>query len=236
MAEADGKLHLIQLAGGQGSRARGTSGVPKQFRQTARGLLFAVSLQEFFKLEPAGLVVVVPDAWRDATAAVLDALGMVYALAPPGDSRTASTWQAVQALAERFAPAADDLVAVHDAARPFASADLLQRLCRAAQTTGGAIPGVMVPDTIVETGELGTRYLERPALRAVQTPQVFRWDIFHASHRAASRQGLDFTDDGGLLASQGHHPAVVPGEPGNWKVTTADDWRQAEIILSEPLI
>lgn len=235
MAPSAGRLHLIQLAGGQGLRVGGSSGVPKQFRGTGRGLLFTVSLQEFIKLEPASVAVVVPDSWRERAATVLDNLGAAYVLAAPGASRTASTWHAIQALETRFGPVAEDLVAVHDAARPFASADLLKRLCRAARAAGGAIPGVLVPDTIVESGDQGTRYLDRAALKAVQTPQVFRWDIFHAAHLAAARQGWAFTDDGGLLASRGHLPEVVPGEPGNWKVTTADDWRQAEIILSEPL-
>ena len=73
--------------------------------------------------------------------------------------------------------------------------------------------------------------LDRGQLISVQTPQVFRWDIFHAAHSVAAAEGLDFTDDGCLLDSQGHHPVVVPGEMGNWKVTTKADLLRAVELL-----
>ena len=231
MAE-EGKLHLIQLAGGKGQRVGDTSRDPKQFRETGRGPLFAVSLREFLKLEPADLVVVVPDDWMDRTTAVLQKLGLPFALAAAGASRTASTWHGLQVLEDKFHPGDQDLVAIHDAARPFASADLLKRLCQAAAKCGGAIPGVPVHDTIVENGSAVARYLERGKLAAVQTPQVFRWDILREAHVHAASTGAEFTDDGGLLAARGAVPAVVPGEAGNWKVTTAEDWRQAATLLS----
>lgn len=130
-------------------------------------------------------------------------------------------------------------MAVHDAARPFASADLLARTAAAAATAGGAVPGVPVPDTIVRVPEVSdpvgpamtATYLRRELLFAVQTPQVFRWDLLHAAHSVAAAERRDFTDDGGLLASRGHDPVVVPGETSNWKVTTESDLRRALDLL-----
>jgi 2-C-methyl-D-erythritol 4-phosphate cytidylyltransferase len=232
-----GALHLILLAGGQGSRAKGADDIPKQFRTTGRGMLFTVSLREFLTLDaasgfcPADLTLTVPDRWRETAAGALKDLDLACALASAGRSRTASTWNAVQALEARFSPAGEDLVAVHDAARPFATADLLERLCQAAATGGGAVPGVEVPDTTVQSRGGAAVYLDRSTLLAVQTPQVFRWDLFHAAHAWAAESGTDFTDDGGLLADQGHPPAVVPGEQGNWKVTTNGDWDRAKTLL-----
>jgi 2-C-methyl-D-erythritol 4-phosphate cytidylyltransferase len=76
-------------------------------------------------------------------------------------------------------------------------------------------------------------YIDREALRALQTPQVFRWGPFVAAHHWCHEQGLDFTDDGGLLAARGAAPVVVMGEPENWKVTTdADLDRAVEIFRS----
>ena len=234
----DGRaLHLILLAGGRSRRATGEGDVPTQFRVTGRGPLFAVSLGEFLSLNsqavgrPADLVVTVPDDWRATAEEALADLELPWTLAPAGTSRTASTWNAAAACADRFGPAAADLVAVHDAARPFASASLLERLVAAADRSGAAVPGVPVPDTIVQDGTEGARYLERSSLVAVQTPQVFRWDVFHAAHAWAAESGVEFTDDGGLLAARGQAPDVVPGEPGIWKVTTAADWRRAEALL-----
>ena len=75
-------------------------------------------------------------------------------------------------------------------------------------------------------------YLDRSSLVGVQTPQVFRWDLFHAAHAWAAEAGAVFTDDGGLLAERGQAPVVVAGEQGNWKVTTNGDWLRAETLLN----
>ena len=230
-------LHLILLAGGQGLRTGESGSVPKQFRRTGRGLLFAVSLREFLTLDPGAifrpvdLILPGPDKWRETAGEALQDLDIPWGLAPAGVSRTASTWNAVRELEAKYAPQADDLVAVQDAARPFATADLLVRLGRAAAESGGAVPGVPVPDTIVRPEAGAAVYLERSSLLAVQTPQVFRWDIFHAAHTWAAETGADFTDDGALLAVRNHPPMVIPGEQDNWKVTTNGDWRRAEVML-----
>lgn len=234
---AGGRLHLILLAGGQGLRAQGPDQVPKQFRPTGRGLLFTVSLQEFLSLDsdsgfrPADLILTVPDDWRETSAEALAKTDIPWGLAPAGTTRTGSTWNAIGELESVHSPDPEDLVAVHDAARPFASADLLVRLGRAAARARGAIPGVPVPDTIVQSVDGTASYLKRSTLLAVQTPQVFRWDLFRAAHAWAAAHRADFTDDGGLMAAQGHDPVVVAGEPGNWKVTTAGDWDRAQALL-----
>ena len=237
---ADRALHLIQLAGGQGLRAGAADPTPKQFRPTGRGLLFMVSLREFLTLgeaqgyRPVDSVITVSDPWRDIVSDALADCAIPWSLASAGPSRTGSTWNAVRQMAADFHPQPEDLVAVHDAARPFASAELLAELCTAADESGGAVPGIAVPDTVVQSTGDGAVYLERSSLVAVQTPQVFRWGLFEEAHAWAAEQGLDFTDDGGLMASRGRHPVVVPGEQDNWKVTTADDWDRAVSILGPP--
>jgi 2-C-methyl-D-erythritol 4-phosphate cytidylyltransferase/2-C-methyl-D-erythritol 2,4-cyclodiphosphate synthase len=228
------KLHLILLAGGRGTRAAAGDTTPKQFRVTSGGPLFAVSLKSFLTSQmwrPVSVTVTVPEGWESFAAETLKGLELPFELAPGGDTRTASTWNAIETLMAAHDPSPDDLVAVHDAARPFASADLMARLCEAAVDGGGAVPGVPVPDTIVRSDGPGAVYLQRHLLRAVQTPQVFRWGIFQAAHAQAAAEGLSFTDDGGLLAHGGHDPAVVEGEAANWKVTTDDDWRRARDLL-----
>jgi 2-C-methyl-D-erythritol 4-phosphate cytidylyltransferase/2-C-methyl-D-erythritol 2,4-cyclodiphosphate synthase len=248
------RLHLIQLAGGQGTRAT-TPGqeIPKQFRNVDGRLLLQISLEAFLRVpadtaDIVSVTVTVPDTWRQRAEHALESLaagGMraAWQLAAAGKTRTASTWSAVHTLQASLdaetAPRGADLVAVHDAARPFATTDLLARLVRAAAVSGAAVPGIPVPDTIVQADApvadaecYGAHYLDRATLLAVQTPQVFRWDAFCAAHAWAAAAGLDFTDDGGLLARQGHDPVVVTGEEGNWKVTTAADWQRAVAVLS----
>jgi len=231
-------LHLILLAGGRGTRA---GGQPKQFRATGLGALFAVSLRTFLapgeseneEWQVASVTVTAPEDWHDTVQEELNILSVPTFMATPGATRTASTWQATAVLRRAIDPAADDLVAVHDAARPFASRALLANLAAAALDQGVAVPGLSVADTIVESVQGKTRYLERESLVAVQTPQVSRWSIFEAAHRWAHEAGRAFTDDGGLLAERGHSARVVPGEAENWKVTTPADLQRAEDLLRE---
>jgi len=239
MAAEKPRLHLILLAGGKGLRAGKDELPPKQFRTTRRGMLFTCALQNFLTVRPRAVTVTVavPDAWRsEASAALtplLEPLGLPWLIAPAGPTRTASTGNAVEVLAASdHAPADDGLIAVHDGARPFASDELLDRLCVATLTSGSSIPAVPVADTVIERGEDGHgTYLDRTRLLAVQTPQVFRWDIFRDAHRWARETGGRFTDDGSLMAERGHPPVIVPGDPRNWKITTDADWKRVEELL-----
>ena len=247
MSSGTDRVFLVVLAGGRSTRARRSdSAAPKQFREVAGEMVCVHGLRE---LSASGAVtaavLVVPDSWRPTVADALAraSLPMPCHFAPAGDHRTASTWHALQALAELPAdqrPADGDLVAVHDAARPFASRHLLDRLVRAAGRHGAAVPGVPVPDTIVQLAPGAAddldevpvaAYLERALLTAVQTPQVCRWRQLHDAHAWAAAEGRSFTDDGGLVAARGLQPVVVMGEAGNWKITTEDDWSRAAALL-----
>ncbi len=220
-------LHVIVVAGGEGRRARtGADEAPKQFQVVGGRLLLLQGLEAFLAAPGfASLTVAAPPAWqavvREALAA---ATSLPTTVCDGGGTRTASTGNAAEALQRSRAPRDDDLVAVHDAARPWVTAELVGRLATAAAAHGGAVPGIEVTDTIVALGdEDAVRYLPRAGLRALQTPQVFRWRPFLEAHRWARATGAAFTDDGGLLAARGLPPVLVPGEPGNRKVTTAED-------------
>ncbi len=236
-------IHLVVLAGGSSSRARRSdSTAPKQFRTVGETMLFMFSVRELLQVaEVVTLTVAVPEPWRAvAESALAEAdLNIPCLLASAGAKRTGSTWNALEVLAAESAvtPGAKDLVAVHDAARPFVTSHLLRRLAAAASRHGGAIPGVAVPDTIVQIAKspdhdrANADYLERSLLQAVQTPQVFRWDRLYEAHRWCNETGAGFTDDGGLLAVRGHCPVVVMGEQENWKITTEMDWARAANLL-----
>ncbi|MBU1675424.1 2-C-methyl-D-erythritol 4-phosphate cytidylyltransferase, partial [bacterium] len=175
------------------------------------------------------LTVTCAEAWRGTAGAALPERPAVR-FADPGPTRTASTWNALEVLHAGEGPAAADLVAVHDAARPFVRTELLGRLYEAARESGGAVPGVPVADTIVTSRPADTAavaYLDRDTLFAVQTPQVFRWSLLYDVHAWAAAEGASFTDDGGLLAARGEPPVIVPGDEANWKVTTTDDLARA---------
>jgi len=125
-----------------------------------------------------------------------------------------------------------DWVIIHDGARPLVTIDLIERGLAAAQETGAAIAAVPVTDTVKVAGEddtvLGTP--PRASLRAVQTPQVFRYDIIAPAYR---KDGPAVTDDAALVERLGYKVKLYMGSYDNIKITTPRDLSLAEIIIRE---
>jgi 2-C-methyl-D-erythritol 4-phosphate cytidylyltransferase len=123
-----------------------------------------------------------------------------------------------------------DWVIIHDGARPLVTVDLIERGLEAAKGTGAAAAAVHVIDTVKIVGEdeIVKETPSRFTLRAVQTPQVFRFDVIQIAHQQ------DFngvTDDASLVERLGHKVKLYPGSYDNIKITTPDDLNLAEIIL-----
>ena len=122
-------------------------------------------------------------------------------------------------------------VVVHDGARPLVTADLIKRGLKAAVGTGAAIAAVPVTDTIKLAGNDGLVKETPPRhdLWAVQTPQVFRFDIITKAYEQARG---DVTDDASLVEQMGYGVKLYTGSFNNIKVTTPDDLLLAELLLS----
>jgi 2-C-methyl-D-erythritol 4-phosphate cytidylyltransferase len=124
-----------------------------------------------------------------------------------------------------------EVILVHDAARPFASAELFRAVVAAVRSGhAGAVPGVPVLDTIkrVADGVVATT-LDRSELVAVQTPQAFRADALRLAHAS----GDAATDDAALLEQAGFEVVVVEGELSNRKLTDAGDLDLFEHLVAE---
>lgn len=125
-----------------------------------------------------------------------------------------------------------DFVAVHDAARPLLAREWIDRVFKAAEQTGAAIPGVRVTSTLKRVGSDGLieTTVARDGLWEAQTPQCFRRELLM---QAYSKQGsLKPTDEAQLVEHFGHPIAVVEGSPINMKITTPEDLRLAEAALN----
>jgi 2-C-methyl-D-erythritol 4-phosphate cytidylyltransferase len=126
-----------------------------------------------------------------------------------------------------------NLVVCHDAARPFASAELFARVLAPLDEVEGVVPVVPVPDTVkVVSAGMIERTLPRDSLRLVQTPQAFRAGPLREVHDRAEAEGRTATDDAMLLEAAGYRVAAVEGEEGNFKVTTTADLARAEALLA----
>ncbi len=142
---------------------------------------------------------------------------------------------------ERVAAAAD-VVVVHDAARPFASELLVQRIVDAARESGAAIAALPAHDTVKEAaspsraGEdaIVERTLARDRIFLAQTPQAFRREVLNAAIQLSRARGGDATDEATLVERAGYPVRLVAGEIQNLKITTVDDWHVALTAASVP--
>jgi 2-C-methyl-D-erythritol 4-phosphate cytidylyltransferase/2-C-methyl-D-erythritol 2,4-cyclodiphosphate synthase len=138
---------------------------------------------------------------------------------------------------ERVSSAAD-VVVVHDAARPFASARLIELTVDAAYESGAAVAAVPASDTVKEAALGGQarkdlvveRTLTRERIFLAQTPQAFRRDVLREALALARQTGIDVTDEAALAERAGHTVRLVAGEAQNAKITTADDLRMARAM------
>lgn len=122
-------------------------------------------------------------------------------------------------------PRAATVVVIHDAARPLATRETFEAVIEAVDGADAAVPGVPVADTL---RHLDGVPLERDRIVAVQTPQAFRAEALRAAHAG----GPDATDDATLVEQAGGRVVVVPGTTQAMKVTTPDDLRVLEALVS----
>ncbi len=117
-----------------------------------------------------------------------------------------------------------DLVLVHDGARPGLTSELTARVLAAARRVGAATACVAVSDSTARVSDgLLEEMLDRSRLAAIQTPQAFSRELLLEAHRSALRDGLEADDDAALVLALGHQVAAVPGDPRNLKVTRTED-------------
>jgi 2-C-methyl-D-erythritol 4-phosphate cytidylyltransferase len=171
----------------------------------------------------AAIVVTAPPGYADAAQACLEGLSVAATVVEGGATRQASVRAALAVLE------GPQIVAVHDAARPFAPPDLFTEVVRAvAAGADGAIPVVPAADTVKRLD--GIRVVDtisREDLGLAQTPQAFRVAALRTAHEEATQAGKDVTDDAMLLERVGTVVAV-PGDPRNFKITTMLDLARAE--------
>jgi len=231
------EISILVVAGGRGSRAG--EGLPKQYRTLAGVTVLARTLRAMREGAPeASLKVVIHPDDRELYAASVAELteSERAALSEPalgGASRQESVRNGLEAIAREGAP---EIVLIHDAARPFADPALIARAIEAARAHGAAVPGVPVNDTVKEIDAAGfvVATPDRARLRAVQTPQSFRFPLILDAHRAAAAAERELTDDAMVAEAAGHAVAVFPGDLANFKLTTPEDFARAMDQLDAP--
>jgi 2-C-methyl-D-erythritol 4-phosphate cytidylyltransferase / 2-C-methyl-D-erythritol 2,4-cyclodiphosphate synthase len=234
-------MHVTAIiaAGGRGERLGGAR--PKQLLLVAGRAMLERSVDAFLT-HPSidAIVVALPPALVDDPPAYLRGASKPLRLVAGGDRRQDSV-----ANAFRAAEPATDLFVVHDAARPFASADLISRTIAAAAQDGAALAALQARDTVKRAANadaaansastsasttVSTRRvaetLPRETIFLAQTPQAFRRDVLQDALKLADAA----TDEASLAERAGHAVTLVEGEATNIKITTPEDLVLAEAI------
>lgn len=224
---------VLMVAAGRGARAAGSHALPKQYARIAGEAVLTRSLMTFLNHPAIGLVQVVIHR-NDRSLYDAAVAGVAGPIAPPvcgGHSRQDSVRAGLRALK----PANPEHVLVHDAARPFVTHAMIDRVLVALRDHVGAIAALPLADTLKRAGVHGliAETIGRSGLWRAQTPQGFRFSAILAAHEAAAAAGrLDFTDDAAIAAWAGLAVALVPGEERNFKLTFAEDLAMAERLIA----
>jgi 2-C-methyl-D-erythritol 4-phosphate cytidylyltransferase/2-C-methyl-D-erythritol 2,4-cyclodiphosphate synthase len=226
-----GNAALI-VAAGSGTRAGLQQGRPKQYCLAGGEPVLRRTLRAFASHPQVDRVLTViregdEDLYEEAAAGLSDKI------LPPvrgGATRQLSVAAGLAAL-EEYDPAA---VLIHDAARPFISAACIGATVAALASSEGAIAATQVTDTLKRgEGGLIAATVSREGLWRAQTPQTFLYGKILEAHRAAQASGrTDFTDDASIAEWFGLTVALVENASENMKITTAEDLRMADLIVT----
>ena len=213
-------MHVTAIIAAGGAGRRLGADRPKQLIDIGGGSMLQHTIRAFLTHPRVSDVIV-------ALPAAIDATGL-GALAPErahllrsvtgGERRQDSVANAFDCVTP-----ASDVVLIHDAARPFVTASLIDRTIDAASAHGAAIAAVQSRDTVKRVaGTVIRETIPREMIYLAQTPQGFRREVLAAAV-ALGRSGVEATDEAGLAERAGYEVHVVEGDAGNVKITTEDD-------------
>lgn len=222
-----GKCGAVIVAAGSASRMGGIDKVMAELRgepmirRTVRAFQSCDAVKEI-------VIVTREDLIRPITS-LCAGMDKVKAVVAGGKSRQESVWLGLNTLSKDV-----KLAAIHDGARPLISEAVIDRTIRAAHSYGAAAPAVPVKNTVkVVKGGLVLATPNRANLQAVQTPQVFDFDLLRGALKKAQEENASLTDDCSAVERMEMSVKIVEGEEKNLKITTPMDLKIAEMLLEE---
>ncbi|WP_417840436.1 bifunctional 2-C-methyl-D-erythritol 4-phosphate cytidylyltransferase/2-C-methyl-D-erythritol 2,4-cyclodiphosphate synthase [Terasakiella sp.] len=218
-------IYAIIVAAGRGRRFGGD--LPKQYcRLGDQAVLRKTACAFLSHPDVIGVRVIIHpddlDLYRKAVDG-LDLLDPVFG----GDTRQESVCRGLESLVD-LEPRG---VLIHDAARPFVTPDVIDRVIAHIETGVGVIPAVPVSDTLKREMKDAQcpETVDRTGLWRAQTPQGFLFDEIIQAHQR--HRGQELTDDAALMEVDGRHIVLSLGSEDNFKITTPDDLYRAERML-----
>jgi 2-C-methyl-D-erythritol 4-phosphate cytidylyltransferase len=224
-------MRVLVIIPSAGSGARFGGATPKQYLELDGRPVIERVVERFLAL-PQVVRVVIPVASDrlEAMQAGAIAVDSRVSIVEGGATRQQSVTRALDATGEdQF-----DVVAIHDAVRPFFKQSMVTSLLDAAMEHGVALPAIPVSDTIhVVENERVVQLLDRSRLAAAQTPQCIRYEVLRDLLARARNESFEGTDEASLAVRYGIEVRVLPGDPANLKITHPQDWETALRILRD---
>jgi 2-C-methyl-D-erythritol 4-phosphate cytidylyltransferase len=222
---------VVIVAGGSGSRVGGNE--LKQFRWVGGKPMLLHSVQAFQQRQDVAMVVcVLPKAFVGDPPPWLFQCDIDRLLISVGGrERTESVANGLEDLPDEVG-----IVLIHDAARPFVSPDMIDRVVAEARCGRGAVAALPVVDTIKEVDDAGriVRTVDRARLWRAQTPQGFPREALERAYAQARAENLTTTDDAGLFERLGLPVTVVRGSERAMKITDEEDFARADALFAVP--
>lgn len=223
------KTFALIMAGGSGTRMK--SGIAKQSLEINGKKIFRITSEKFCNFDFIDGVVFVGrkediEEYRDE----LKDLDKIIDVVEGGMTRSESVYKGLLRLKKEN----PDIVAVHDAVRPFVSYETVKSTVEEAMVSGGAVAAVDCTDTVAVTDE--NKLIEVPdrsKLRNLQTPQTFKFKLLLQGHEKVIAENLRVTDDTGAVMLVHDTIKVVKSSISNIKITNPDDLIKAELIAGE---
>lgn len=221
------KTYAVILAGGSGTRMN--AGINKALLPVCGVPVLLRSLNAFLPYADEIILAVRPEDESAVLSLIGESFSLPCRLVPGGTTRQGSVLNCLRAIS----PDPRDIVLIHDAARCLVSAALIERVIQSVREFGTGIPGIPATSTYktVDASGYVTGTPDRSSLYEIQTPQGFRAGTILAAYRKAAEDGLDCTDDAGVLEACQIPVKIVPGESTNLKLTRQEDLRRAGQIL-----
>lgn len=214
------KVHAIIPSGGKGTRLG--SDIPKQYLKVRGKEIIAYTLGVFQNNDCVDSIYVAAEKdYFDLLNEIKDkySISKLAGIVSGGKERQDSVYNALSSI-----PAGeDDLVAVHDAARPLLPPDTLEHAVSQARVTGSVVTAIKARDTLIKGNEIVSDYVERNGIYYAQTPQIFRYHILKSAMDQAEKENFRGTDESMLVQHAGFDVNIVEGSSFNFKITTKSD-------------
>lgn len=218
--------NVIIVAGGKGLRMG--QDLPKQFIPIGDKPILMHTIEAFFKFDNSiRIVVALSESYLDYWSTICEEYGfnIKHEVVVGGETRFHSVKNALDIINEGF-------VAVHDAARPFVSSQLIDSCFKASVIYHSVIPVLEVTDSLRELiDKEESKIVNRNAFRTVQTPQVFEVNLLKRAYEIDFR--TTFTDDASVIEALGEHIHLIEGERNNIKITTPFDLDLSKVLVEK---